>query len=509
MKSFPHGRLLQRYGISAALVAFGAASMVGCAAQPAEEDDIIVDERSDALVRPDGAALWPGGQVPVCWNASTQSRPSFPAESRTLRNRALTTWAAVAKVDFNGWGTCPSSVSDRVRLTVNDETESFTDGIGMGDRNIFFGTRDFNFYSSAAPHLFGHALGFGHEMARADFPDSTVTECQEANVPGDTLNTPPDQGSIMASVGFCQNNPNLSLWDVFGAQTAYGRRLNGMRVLVNAYHDGRGDHFATATDVGIQSARDAGYRFAYADGWIFSVPAPGTVPLKLYWHAGRGDNMVTATSGSEGAAKGAGYTFVRTEGYVYPTPQPGTSPLRHFWSAARQDNFTTTTSEGAAAALAAGYVEVGVEGYVFTSRPYDLLWLYWHGGRGDYMSTAEASSLADAADGAAYSLAGFDGAVLKSPLPGTAPLKTYWSAAREDYFVTATAAGEASAIQAGYTYLRTEGYVFSSPVSGLVPLDLYWNGARGDNFTTSSRAFSAIQQGYSFARTEGYVLGLN
>jgi len=147
-----------------------------------------------------------------------------------------------------------------------------------------------------------------------------------------------------------------------------------------------------------------------------------------------------------------------------------TLPLKLFWHSKRGDNFTTTTSLGERRANAAGYTFVRVEGFVLAKRPYDLVWQYWHAGRGDNLMTGQKSSLAKGAEAAQYAFTGFDGVVLNQQLPGTVPLKTFWSAAREDNFETATAAGEQSALAAGYVFVRTEGFVFSSMAPGLVPM---------------------------------------
>jgi hypothetical protein len=374
---------------------------------------------------------------------------------------------------------------------------------------MLLGSARSDFTASLAPHEFGHALGFGHEMRRPDFVDVPGSNCTENNGTGNTLNTPPDQNSIMASTGYCQNNNDISLWDAFGAQAAYGRRVNGLSILANAYGTGPGDHIAVATDAGINAVNVSGYSFAYVDGWLFNMQVSGTVPLKSYWHAGRGDNVITATTATENAVIAAGYQFVRTEGFVYPTQQPGTVPLRLFWDGLREDHFTTTTAEGAAAALGAGYTEVRVEGYIFAQRPYDVVWSYWNPAREDNLSTGEASTLAATAEVSAYEYAGFDGAILRHSLPGTTPLKTYWNAARDDHAVAASSTTEQDLINAGYSYVRTEGYVFTNSGTNLGAMQQYYNSTRGDHYATLTAGSIALAQGYGFVRNEGYILTLN
>ncbi len=66
------------------------------------------------------------------------------------------------------------------------------------------------------------------------------------------------------------------------------------------------------------------------------------------------------------------------------------------------------------------------------------------------------------------------------------PLKSYWNGSRGDNFTTATAAGEKSAIDTNYSFLRVEGYVFSTQQPNTVPLKLFWSPMREDNLTTAT-----------------------
>jgi hypothetical protein len=461
-----------------------------------------------------GATAWPNGVVPVCWTAASLAFPNFATLSAQVRNMTNNSWPQVANVSFTGWGPCPADATSRkmVRIDLNNSSAADSGGFGVGSYQMNLGIARGDWLGSLMPHEFGHVLGFTHEMGRADFADDALGSCSEANATGNTLNTAPDRQSIMASTGYCQQNSNLSLWDVKGVGTLYGTRVGAFSILSTAYNNSRGDHATVATAQGNQDVRDQGYTFAYSDGWVFAFNFPGTVPLKLYFHAGRGDYLSAATKATEDSAIAAGYTFVRNEGYVYSASQPGTVPLKLFWHGGRADNLVTASPAAEAAALGAGYSFVRNEGYLFNAMPYSLVWEYWHPGRGDNLSTVSNSALANASDGSAYFFTGFDGALMNFNVEGTAAMNTWWGPLPQDHFLTGTVAGANSAVAAGYSRVATEGYAFATQIAGDAtthatdPMTLFWSGARGDNFTTMRRAADAIGAGYATVRVEGYGL---
>lgn len=118
--------------------------------------------------------------------------------------------------------------------------------------------------------------------------------------------------------------------------------------------------------------------------------AEKTRDLDNYWNEGRGDNFATATDVGRESAEAAQYSWVRTEGRVWDRQIPGSEPLTLFWSAARQDNFSTPPS-GDAAAASAGYERVRVEGFVRTappeSGPFSRFRSWWNADRGDNFLT--------------------------------------------------------------------------------------------------------------------------
>jgi hypothetical protein len=171
---------------------------------------------------------WPLGEVPVCYPATTTARADFATFAPRVRNAVENSWQRVARLHFSGWGTCGSDT--RATVVVNFiDTATANSGVGWnanGSVQVNLGVQRADF-DAASIHEFGHVLGFGHEMRRPDFVDLVGTGCAETDGIGNTLGTDADPQSIMAATGYCQNNTQLSAWDVIGVQRAYGRKPGG------------------------------------------------------------------------------------------------------------------------------------------------------------------------------------------------------------------------------------------------------------------------------------------
>jgi hypothetical protein len=141
--------------------------------------------------------------------------------------------------------------------------------------------------------------------------------------------------------------------------------------------------------------------------------AQNLVPLKQFWSHARADNFLTATALGERGATEAGYSNVRIEGFASPIAGKGLKPLTLLWNG-KNDNFSTGMADRVRHAVNNGYTNVRTECYI---------WI--------------------------------------NPGEGRIPLKLFWNAYRIDNYTTASAAGEADALAAGYIFAGIEGYIMN------------------------------------------------
>jgi hypothetical protein len=140
------------------------------------------------------------------------------------------------------------------------------------------------------------------------------------------------------------------------------------RVPLDQFFDAsRGDNVVAASAGSIARALAAHYERRRTEGYVFSEPAPGLVPLKAYWNEALNAHDEMATAEGEREALDAGYAFDGAQGFIYADPRPDTRPLKHYRDADGAHSLLTATAEGEADAAARGYHFVRIEGYVATS----------------------------------------------------------------------------------------------------------------------------------------------
>jgi hypothetical protein len=115
-----------------------------------------------------------------------------------------------------------------------------------------------------------------------------------------------------------------------------------------------------------------GFEKIRIEGYLFTNPHPGTVPVKTFYHDSRDDYALVATAKGEADMIAAGYRYIRTEGYGFAQPFPTSVPLKMYWNASRNDHVTVAETRSQQDQVNSGYSYVRTEAFLFPANDPDF-----------------------------------------------------------------------------------------------------------------------------------------